>query len=384
MNSNIDRAVRQALQNVAIRGARRIQNKRRAKGKNLRVKQDLRQWKPKPIFGGQGMPIIKASANVVAAAVSQHVSGFNPTGSIVSCGTDALPLMHNLDNTDEVDVVSVVSLNPADPRCFTKASATANQYQKFSLVNLRLTYTPTAPSDTSGTLYIAVQPDPQAAIPTTVQAFQSLAGVQSMQVWGKSQSWTIDKSQLQQSYNVQQVEIKNDSNDDTTLNSAGVLLIGVAGMAKGAVIGAMNMSYSFRFTVPKLTIGSNQIEAVYDHLYDSFTGTEIPIDSSWVASGVHAFYHEPTSDAFMTFRSAGAPHFVTLYSENADGVVARPETSPNGTVWTPVPRVFATSGGGTSSAAYIMKACRYVRFVFESELTAERARIVAHVTSRRV
>lgn len=363
------RFARNSAFNAAVGAGQRIQQRRRRRGRRQIVRRDLSTVVRRPgMFRNTGRinnkndlrrMVVSTSGNIATAVVNTVSQMQVPTVRVES-GTELICELQALESKlCQVDEV----INPCDPGTLPGLTAIASQFQRFRTNALSVTYTPTAPTNTSGTVYMAFVPDPTYPAPQALSDIINLAGVVSSPVYGKGLTIDIAKSSLQQAYNIQNVQKPVDPEDQEPLIASGKLMVfltGVEGNADDMVYGTVTITYSYTFSSKQLTQGANQLNG-YVH-FD-------------VDAGTHLFYPLHYEDYKMItptdlsnvykVRVPGARHLVESVVESITGAgdqLLVAEYSQNGTDFTPVAATRSHKATNRRIQKFFMPPAKFWRF----------------------
>lgn len=327
-------AGRQGVQALGRSRVRRAKKGRYYIGKNVGIPPQRRQPLPK-------MPksLMTTTTTTRAPNIGQSISNLQQSSSRRETGTESLGSVqydpaNASANQADFNMIFSGTVNPADPGTFPALSAISNQYQRFKTGVLEFVFTPTSPSTTNGSIYMAFTPNPEASDPTTIMDMQAILGCQVGPIYGAQTRMRVPLQSLQQAYNVQTVLKPDVGSEEDAIHLSGKLFVATSGFTANAitVVGTLTCGYVYDFSTRQLTQGSNSVAGVYsyDDTVDNFRLDDAlysgyPLLRKYRGSGIYEVRMPPTR-MLCAFRTTG----------DAEDVTVTLQTSNDATNWTAV------------------------------------------------
>ncbi len=297
--------------NAAMAIAKRAQNRRRRKGKKIRAR-DLRTVSYRTGGLGGGMPPVKTSPMAIAPNTGYQVQGLQTAKPVRISGSEVVStiIVPTAYGDGQFYLMETDIINPAEP-ALPRLAATANQFQRFKTVGINYLFTPSAPTDTSGTIYFGMAPNADSAAPTDVSGMISLLDARSSPLFGVPVKWSVNPTTYQQAYKVQQIDCPANPNESAPTSIVGKLFIGVSGvntLTDPVTVGTLTTTYEYELSVPKLTHGSNSLHGTYIGS-DFTTGDDVLFTVDDLSAGWHTLLETATAGVYK-LRVPGAPHMI--------------------------------------------------------------------------
>lgn len=301
-----DPRVRQMAKKLAIGGVKAL-------GRSRRRRANRKQWyfgkrigvPPNMPRRGAGVRVSRPLA-VATTSQSRVASSYTITGEEVMT-----TLKVTGGGTPQLAFISY-PVNIAEPVSFPRASQVAGQYQKYRINSLSLSYVSRLPSTTTGMIAMALQADPTAPDPTTLNEVCNLAGSVTDTIY---QSLSVPlpaslQAALGKDYLIK-VQASPQPISDSPLNTAARLVIVTDGVADGTNIGQILVRYSVTFSDPRVNPDGATASAVFQECSVETSRLLVPMES---VEGVAPFWprHVPNAATLYTKRTA---HPLLLYLE---------------------------------------------------------------------
>jgi len=165
-------------------------------------------------------------------------------------------------------------LDPESAVLFPRLSQVTSQYQKFSVQSLSFNYTPSCPTSTQGTVYMAFVPDTLAELPTSVGEVKGLLGCVSTPAWTPS---TLTVTGEMMNKIAKEYYLRGGIGADN-LNNAGLFLVAVDGFTGTAKVGALSVKYVMCLHQPRTLPGGSTLSSAVDTSTATFfTATKSPL-----------------------------------------------------------------------------------------------------------
>lgn len=274
-----------------------------------------------------------------------------------------------------------ISANPADPGFTPSLAATANQYQQFTCKGLKFTFTPSSSANQAGSVYLAFQPNVQAADPASVDDIKGIAGCLVGPLYGAATVLMVPAQCLQHAFNIQTVD-KSKTTVDTPQVSPGKIVLGFSGaglsFATPVTVGNLSVSYTFDLSTTRVTQGSNALSGVYNFLPTGAATighlTYLDPTTSLLTSGYHTMLATNIAHVFRP-RIKGARHMVTYRGTTTGAAHPAPvfQTSSDGSTWTTIVAKDTLTATANHCSTYIMPPARFYKFGYGADTQLDAA-----------
>ena len=184
-----------------------------------------------------------------------------------------------IDVNPNVDLINGIwkesfSINPADAMTFPRLSAIASQYQKYSVSNLKVVYTPACATTQVGSVYLAIQTDPAAAPPTSTMELLGLKGAIRFAPWQPA-SLPIDDATMSKAFKNYIIDPSHAVQDTDPTRTVCRMILMTDKIPKGTEAGVLTLSYNVTLLDPRTDFAANSMYSVFTAASPSYVGNFI-------------------------------------------------------------------------------------------------------------
>ncbi len=297
-------AAQKLAKQVARQGARAALS---AIGRSRQRRSNRGRW-----YAGKrlGIPPTLSTRQISAPVTRQNqFKNMVSENNLVQKGSEWL-----VDVTPNVDLVNGVyteafSINPADPMTFPRLSVLTSQYQKYSLKDLRLVYTPACATTQTGSVYLAIQSDPASVTPTTTLELLGLRGAQRFAPWQPA-SMPVGDDIMQKAYKNYFADNAHHVQDDDPTRTVCKFVLMTENITKGTTVGSLTIAYNVTLMDPRTDFAANSMAGVYSGVtLTAVNGSPLDITALDVTRSPPYTLHP--NDAY-TLRQRHASHCLVL------------------------------------------------------------------------